>query len=127
MIQSTSLEIYLKEVCPNLRARQRPVLHHLRTAGGAYTNAEIAGALARPINEITPRCLELRRLGLVLESGAAGVDYGDLPPPKPTPTTTSTADAVCYTDTPDYQLDSWNVTLHDCQTGLPLFPVQPLQ
>jgi hypothetical protein len=29
------------------------------------------------------------------------------------------------TETPDYQLDSWDVTLHDCQTGLPLFPVQP--
>jgi hypothetical protein len=68
MIQDTSLEIFLKEVYPNLAARQRPVLHFLRNAGGDHTNAEIAQALARPINEITPRCLELRKLGLVLES-----------------------------------------------------------
>lgn len=69
MIQSTSLEIYLKEVYPKLTARQRPVLHYLRNAGGAHTNAEIAAALNAPINHITPRCLELRKLGLVLESG----------------------------------------------------------
>lgn len=69
MIQSTSIEVYLKEVYPNLRARQRPVLHHLRNAGGAHTNAEIAQALALPINHVTPRCLELRQLGLVLEAG----------------------------------------------------------
>jgi hypothetical protein len=58
MIQDTSLEIFLKKVYPNLTARQRPVLNHLRNAGGAHTNAEIAAALARPINEITPRTLE---------------------------------------------------------------------
>jgi hypothetical protein len=69
MIQDTSLEIYLKEVYPSLRARQRPVLHYLRNAGGAHTNAEIATALAKPINEITPRTFELRKLGLVLEAG----------------------------------------------------------
>ena len=33
------------------------------------TNAEIAHGMGKPINEITPRCLELRKLGLVLESG----------------------------------------------------------
>lgn len=68
MIQNTSLEIYLKEVYPTLTARQRPVLHYLRNAGGDHTNAEISKALGKPINEITPRCLELRKLGLVVQS-----------------------------------------------------------
>jgi hypothetical protein len=69
MIQSTSIEIFLKEVYPTLRARQRPLLHFLRSSGGDHTNAEIAAALSLPINHVTPRCLELRQLGLVLESG----------------------------------------------------------
>ncbi len=68
-IQSTSLEIFLKEIYPNLTARQRPVLHYLRNAGGSHTNAEIAAALYAPINTVTPRTLELRKLGLVPESG----------------------------------------------------------
>ena len=69
MIQDTSLEIFLKGYS-NLAARQRPVLHFLGSAGGDHTNAEIAASLGRPINEITPRYLELRKLGLglVLES-----------------------------------------------------------
>lgn len=40
-------------------------------------------------------------------------------------TATSTQDEVCYSDAPGYQLDSWNVTLDDCQTHLPLYPIQP--
>ena len=67
MIQDTSLEISLKKVYPNLAARQRAVLHYLPNAGGALTNAEIAAALRLPINHITPRVLELRNLGLVLD------------------------------------------------------------
>lgn len=74
MIQSTSIEIYLKEVYPNLRARQRPVLHFLRNAGEAHTNAEIAKALALPINQVTPRCLELRQSASSLNPGGADVE-----------------------------------------------------
>lgn len=69
MIQDTSLEIYLKKVYPQLTAHQRPALHYLRNAGGTHTNGEIAEALSLPINHITPRVLELRRHGDVLESG----------------------------------------------------------
>ena len=67
-IQITSLEAYAKQVHPNLGARQALVLQYLRSAG-AHTNAEISHALNKPINEITPRCLELRKMGLVLEAG----------------------------------------------------------
>lgn len=69
MIQDTSAEIYLRKVYPDLGHRQAVVLHYLRNAGGAHTNAEIADALARPINEITPRTFELRKIGLVLDGG----------------------------------------------------------
>jgi hypothetical protein len=69
MIQDTSLENYLKTVYPNLGHRQAVVLHHLRNASVALTNAEIAAALSRPINEITPRTNELRKMGLVIDAG----------------------------------------------------------
>jgi hypothetical protein len=66
-IQITSLEA-LSKVHKNLGARQALVLEYLRNAG-PHTNAEISAALNKPINEITPRCHELRKLGLVLEAG----------------------------------------------------------
>jgi hypothetical protein len=69
MTQDTSLEIYLRKVYPDLGHRQAVVLHFLRYAGGAHTNAEIAAALGKRINEITPRTFELRKLGLVLDGG----------------------------------------------------------
>lgn len=69
MIQDTSLEIYLKKVYPQLTARQRPALHCLRNVGAALTNAEIAAALRRPINEITPRTNELVKQGLLIDAG----------------------------------------------------------
>jgi predicted transcriptional regulator len=65
--QITSLEA-LSKVHKNLGARQALVLEYLRNAG-PHTNAEISKALAKPINEITPRTHELRKLGLVLEAG----------------------------------------------------------
>lgn len=69
MIQDTSAEVYFKNVYPNLGHRQAVVLHHLRNASVALTNAEIAAALVRPINEITPRTNELRKIGLVIDAG----------------------------------------------------------
>lgn len=67
-IQITSLEAYARKVHPNLGARQALVLQYLRTAG-PHTNAEIGRELNKPINEITPRVHELRKLGLVVEAG----------------------------------------------------------
>lgn len=69
MIQDTSLEIYLKNVYPNLTTRQRPVLHYLRNISAALTNAEIAAAVQRPINEITPRTNGLVKQGLLIDAG----------------------------------------------------------
>jgi len=66
MIQETSLETYLENVYVNLGHRRAVVLHHLRNASVALTNAEIAAKLSRPIIEITPRTNELRKMGLVL-------------------------------------------------------------
>jgi hypothetical protein len=43
------------------------------------------------------------------------------------PVATSTASTVCYDEEPGYQLTSWNVTLYDCGTHMPLFPVEPNQ
>jgi hypothetical protein len=40
------------------------VLHYLRNTGGDHTNAEIAQALARPINEITQLAIELSAASL---------------------------------------------------------------
>jgi hypothetical protein len=65
-IQITSLQA-LAKVHKNLGARQALVLEYLRNAG-PHTNAEISHALQKPINEITPRCHELRKLGLVVEA-----------------------------------------------------------
>jgi hypothetical protein len=67
--QETSLEAYYSRVLPSLGEKQRTVLQFLRRRGGDMTNAEIAQALAVPINTITPRCLELRTMGLVLDAG----------------------------------------------------------
>lgn len=69
MIQDSSLEIYLKEIYPNLTARQRVVLHYLRNVGGARTNEEIRTALNVPINHITGRTNELVKKGLVIDAG----------------------------------------------------------
>ncbi|HEY1577014.1 MAG TPA: helix-turn-helix domain-containing protein [Terracidiphilus sp.] len=69
MIQDTSIEIFLKNIYPNLTARQRPVLHYLRSASVALTTAELEKALGIPINRITPRVGELRKLGLVVDAG----------------------------------------------------------
>lgn len=69
MIQDSSLEIHLKNVYPHLATPQKPVLHYLRNVGAALTNAEIAAALQRPINEITPRTNELVKQGLLIDAG----------------------------------------------------------
>lgn len=63
MIQQTSLESY-KEVMENLGERQIEVYQALKRMGQA-TNAMISRYLILPINCITPRIFELRKLGFV--------------------------------------------------------------
>lgn len=66
-IADTSLFAY-SVATQNLGAKQKQVLDALRYFPDA-TNAEIAAHLNWPVNRITPRCLELRNMGLILDAG----------------------------------------------------------
>ena len=63
----TSLWAYA-QATQDLGAKQKEVIDALRFFPDA-TNAEIAARLGWPVNRITPRCLELRQQGLILEAG----------------------------------------------------------
>lgn len=67
MIQDTSLFAY-SLATKNLSAKQKDVLDALRFFPDA-TNAELGQRLGWPVNRITPRILELRKLDLVLDGG----------------------------------------------------------
>ena len=67
MIQETSLWAY-SVATQNLGKKQKEVLDALRFFPDA-TNAEIARHMGFAVNRITPRMLELRTMGLVLEAG----------------------------------------------------------
>jgi hypothetical protein len=63
----TSLWAYARAT-QDLGAKQKEVLDALRFFPDA-TNAEIAAHLKWPVNRITPRCLELRKMGLIFDAG----------------------------------------------------------
>jgi Mn-dependent DtxR family transcriptional regulator len=63
-VARTSIDTFHGEVVDTLGDRQRRVFNMLSMLSEA-TNSEIARALAFPINTVTPRVLELRKLGLV--------------------------------------------------------------
>lgn len=63
-VAQTSLSAYHNVIAPTLGERQKEVLDSLRELKEA-TNAEIAGKCILPINCVTPRVNELRKLGLV--------------------------------------------------------------
>jgi len=65
-MQPTSLQAY-DEVKRTLGRRQRIVLEKLDYNPTAMTNSELAYALGKTINTITPRIFELRKKGLVME------------------------------------------------------------
>jgi hypothetical protein len=67
MIQETSQWAYAR-ASQDLGKKQKEVLDALRYFPDA-TNAEIAAHLVWPVNRVTPRCLELRQQGLILEAG----------------------------------------------------------
>jgi len=64
MIQNTSLEAF-REVLPELGFRQSHIYRILKAIQPA-TNTQIASASNLPINSVTPRVFELRRMGLVV-------------------------------------------------------------
>lgn len=77
-VQQTSLLAYRERVLPHLGESQRAVLEVVVDATGKgfdMTNMEIAQVLRWSINRVTPRVLELRERGLVVEHGrrACGV------------------------------------------------------
>jgi len=66
-IQATSMEAY-NHAMRTLGARQRQVFMVIKERG-PLTNKEISAIMQRPINEITPRCKELRKKGIVEYAG----------------------------------------------------------
>lgn len=67
MIQETSREARAK-VSPHIGRAQREILSFISTRVNA-TNREIAKGLGWEINRVTPRVLELRAMGRVIEAG----------------------------------------------------------
>lgn len=65
-VQETSREAW-REIQENLPERQRQVLETLRRIQPA-ANYDVAQASGFPPNVVTPRMLELRTAGLVIES-----------------------------------------------------------
>lgn len=65
-VRETSIQSYYQEL-PKMVARQRQVLDVLRIRD--MTNREIMQATGLQINVVTPRCKELRDMGLVVEKG----------------------------------------------------------
>ncbi len=68
MIQDTSIKAYREDALPTLGQRQAEVLKAIRTLGEC-TNSELAIHLGFSINRVTPRCLELRQAGKVVDIG----------------------------------------------------------
>jgi len=65
-VQPTSLEAYQYKIEPYLTEKQQAVLlifkdHPNRT----FTNAELAKKIGWPINNVTPRTLELRQMCMI--------------------------------------------------------------
>jgi hypothetical protein len=65
MLQQTSLKAF-EEIIPSLNNRQKQVYELLRQVGHPLNNLMISKYLSLPINQVTPRILELRQKGLVL-------------------------------------------------------------
>ena len=67
-VQQTSLSAY-QSIRRDLGRRQNQVFNvFLSYPNYNYTNTEISRVLGLPINQITPRVYELRRLGLLVEA-----------------------------------------------------------
>jgi len=66
MSQETSLRAYYDKVLPHLGERQAQVYEVFNREGMDLTNMEAATRLHWSINRVTPRVLELRRLGFLV-------------------------------------------------------------
>lgn len=63
-VMQTSLFAYNHEIKPTLMPRQKIIYETLQTRKN-FTNTELAEHLGFPINTVTPRVNELRKLGVV--------------------------------------------------------------
>ena len=66
MIQETSLEAY-RALQPELGSMQNMIYNILKTYPG-LSNLDISRIIKKPINSVTPRVNELRKMGLVILS-----------------------------------------------------------
>jgi hypothetical protein len=66
MIQQTSLEVW-QDIKPYLSNKQS-IVYSALLALNVATNKDLSCYLNWPINSITPRVLELRKLGMVIEN-----------------------------------------------------------
>ena len=67
MIQQTSIKSF-QSIIPELGARQRLIFRFLSARSEqSFTNLEISSSLGLPINSVTPRIFELRKIGFVVE------------------------------------------------------------
>ena len=66
MIQETSRIAYQNEILPALGEKQK-LVYDVFMRGGSWTNSELSDFLHIPINTVTPRVFELRKMGLLCE------------------------------------------------------------
>jgi predicted transcriptional regulator len=68
MIQDTSLDAYL-QILPHLGDSQKEIFRFMMlNRDRDFTNKQLAWELGKPINTVTPRVLELRKMGLLVKS-----------------------------------------------------------
>lgn len=67
-IQSTSHNAYHGDVLPTLGERQQAVYEAFLNETNGMTNTELSTRLGWPINTVTPRVFELRKIGMLRES-----------------------------------------------------------
>lgn len=67
MYQQTSLNAYL-EVKESLNLRQKEIISVFNRFNRDFTNTELSEVLGWSINRVTPRVLELRHKGILVEN-----------------------------------------------------------
>lgn len=66
-VTETSRQAYYSEIKPTLGERQK-LVYGIFSGNTNWTNSEIADYLGIPINTVTPRVFELRKMGLLVEA-----------------------------------------------------------
>ena len=72
-----SIDVYRKKVEPSLSGRKLEVLNAIRDLGGEATLWEIGQYLSKPLNHISGRPGELKKMGLIVDSGLKKLHFGN--------------------------------------------------